>query len=90
ATLNLLNHTRYTLNVFVGPGTAGTVTGPGIQCPGDCTEEYDSGTVISLTANEATGFRFVGWGGDISGNTNPCTVTIDADKTVIAISIPTR
>ena len=38
-----------------GTGT-GTITGPGISCPGDCTETYADGTAVSLSANP-TGAR---------------------------------
>ena len=34
---------------LAGTGT-GTVTGPGINCPGDCTETYPAGTPVTLTA----------------------------------------
>ncbi len=47
-------HEGCVLTVNVGPG--GTVTGPGIDCPGDCTEAYPSTTTVDLTATPDPGF----------------------------------
>jgi hypothetical protein len=61
----------------------GSVSGPGIACPGDCSESYVSGTVVALTAAPATGSTFTGWGGGCSG-TGTCSVTMSAAKSVTA------
>ena len=45
---------------------------------------YDDGTVVTLTATPDAGFEFSGWSGDLSGSTNPATITMDANKTVTA------
>ena len=45
---------------------------------------YDYGSNVQLTATPATGWHFVGWSGDASGNTNPLDVTMDADKSITA------
>jgi uncharacterized repeat protein (TIGR02543 family) len=45
---------------------------------------YTEGSVVTLTATPATGWSFSGWSGDLSGNTNPTTITMTGDKTVIA------
>ena len=39
---------------------------------------------MQLTATPATGWHFVEWTGDLAGSTNPATLTMDANKTVIA------
>ena len=51
----------------------------------------DSGTLVTLTATPAAGYAFTGWSGDLTGSTNPTTITMDADKTVTATftAIPT-
>ena len=45
---------------------------------------YDEGTSVTLTALPAAGYQFSGWSGDLSGNSNPSTITMDGDKTVTA------
>jgi Ca2+-binding RTX toxin-like protein len=67
---------------LAGSGT-GSVTGPGISCPGDCTETYARGTSLTLNAVGTGGSTFAGWGGACTG-TGPCTLTMDADKGVTA------
>lgn len=46
--------------------------------------EYSEGTVVTLTANPNAGYIFKEWSGDITGSENPVTITMDADKNVIA------
>ncbi|MDY0096103.1 MAG: PEP-CTERM sorting domain-containing protein, partial [Candidatus Vecturithrix sp.] len=46
---------------------------------------YADGTVVQLTAHADPGWEFSGWSDDLSGNTNPETLTMDADKIVAAI-----
>jgi uncharacterized repeat protein (TIGR02543 family) len=45
---------------------------------------YDHGTSVDLTATPATGWHFTTWSGDATGNTNPVSVLMDANKTVTA------
>ena len=59
----------------------GTVSGPGIGCPGDCVESYDHGTEVALTATPAENYVFAGWTGDCSG-TGACTLTMGVNKSV--------
>ena len=40
----------------------GTVSGPGIACGADCSENEFDARLITLTAAPATGSRFTGWG----------------------------
>ena len=49
---------------------------------------YPAGTVVTLTAASATGFKFSGWSGDLSGTTNPITLTMNGNKTVMATFMP--
>jgi uncharacterized repeat protein (TIGR02543 family) len=81
-----------TYTLTVNPPTNGTITSNpvGINCGTDCTEEYEAGTSVALTAtpDTAAGYRFDGWTGDCDVDGN---VTMDADRTCGAtfIQIPT-
>ena len=71
-----------TLTVTPPTGTGGgSITGTGINCPGDCSEAYADGTAVTLSANPAAGSTFAGWTGACSG-TGSCALTMNADKTV--------
>lgn len=48
-------------------------------------KEYDSGTVVELTANPAEGYRFREWKGDIQSTDNPIQITVDNPKEVTAV-----
>ena len=45
---------------------------------------YSSGTVITLNATPNAGRTFLGWTGDLTGATNPTTLTMSGNKTVTA------
>ena len=66
-----------------GSGTVTSIPG-GISCGADCTEDYDSGSVVTLTATPATGSVFTGWSDAGCSGTGTCTVTMDSDTTVTA------
>jgi hypothetical protein len=51
---------------------------------------YESGAVTTLIATSVDGWSFAGWSGDLTGNTNPTTITIDRDKAVIATFNPNK
>lgn len=61
-----------------------TVSGSGSISLSPSGGSYDAGTVVTLTATAASGWQFSQWSGDISGTTNPVSVTINADMTVTA------
>jgi len=75
-----------------GNGT-GAVTSdpPGIDCGADCTESYDNGTVVTLTANPDPGSVFAGWSVDggcpVPGNHQ---FTLTKNTTITAIFINTE
>lgn len=68
-------------------GTSGTITGPGINCPGDCTELVAPGTALTLTATttNGSGVFFTSWAGTGSAcdgtPRRSCAVTINAAMT---------
>jgi List-Bact-rpt repeat protein len=69
----------------VGRGE-GTVTSapPGIDCGADCSESYESGTTVTLTATPSFGSIFTGWMGCDSVEGTSCTVTMNAAASVTA------
>ncbi len=68
----------YTLDM--DSGEHGSIT----QDPMPILKFYEPGTVVTLTANADTLYKFSEWGGDASGTANPTTVTMDADKSITA------
>ncbi len=74
----------HTLTVSSAGSGAGTVTGPGINCPGDCSETYVDGTNVSLTATAASGSVHTGWSGGCTGTSSTCVVTLNAATSVTA------
>ena len=46
--------------------------------------DYNSGTIVKLTAEPDGEWLFVRWRGDLTGNENPTQITIDGPKTVVA------
>jgi pectate lyase len=66
----------FTLNVSAN-GT-GTVS----KSPDQAT--YPAGTVVTLTATAGPNFGFVNWSGDLAGVANPTTVTMNANKNIVA------
>ena len=88
-TVNAEFRTVFDLTVVKAGSGAGTVTSSpaGIGCGIDCTETYDTGTVVTLTAVAASGSRFAGWSGGGCTGTGTCVTTMDASKTVTATFI---
>ena len=68
---------QYPLTIVANPTAGGSVTPSSDML-------YDEGTVVTLTAEPNTHYRFIAWTGDVMGNSNPTTVTMDAAKSVVA------
>jgi hypothetical protein len=45
---------------------------------------YAGGTVVTLTATPASGFKFTSWSGGLSGTANPASLMLTSDKTITA------
>jgi secreted trypsin-like serine protease len=75
----------FALTVLVTGTGSGTVTSTdgNIGCPPDCSFGYNSGDVVTLSANAAAGSAFTGWSGACSG-TGGCTVTMTQARNVTA------
>lgn len=67
---------QYTVSVT--PPTGGTIGKDPDQ------SSYVYGEVITFTATADPGWTFAGWSGDLSGTTNPTTVTVDGNKNISA------
>ncbi len=74
---------RWALAVETAGEGSGTVIGPGIDCGTTCSNTYEDGMVVTLTAASNFDSRFAGWSGACTG-TGGCTVTMDAVKSVVA------
>jgi hypothetical protein len=46
---------------------------------------YVSNSVVSATATPASGWVFLNWAGDVSGNANPVNVTMSGNKAITAV-----
>jgi len=86
--------TSFPLTVVVEGSGSGTVTSDkgAISCNPFCTDEYEAGTKVVLTATAAPGSVFYSWKYCDSGGVNgrQCTVTVDKAKTVKATFITTH
>jgi hypothetical protein len=77
--------TQRTLTVGVLGNGSGTVASSpiGITCPGDCTQNYNYGTSVTLTPTPAADSNFTGWTGACTG-TGECVVTMEEARDVSA------
>ena len=75
-----------TLDVDKAGTGSGTVTSDpaGINCGEDCTQDYDDGTDVTLTATPGDNAEFTGWSGACTNATGTCTVTMDQAREVTA------
>ena len=75
---------QFALGVSVsGNGSVGSQPA-GINCGATCSANYDANTAVTLTATPAAGQVFTAWGGDCTGATATCSVTMSAARTVTA------
>jgi hypothetical protein len=56
----------------------------GIDCGSKCSEQYDHGTKVTLTATTTPGSIFTGWSGVDCLGTEPCVITLNGDTKVTA------
>jgi hypothetical protein len=81
-------HSMYSPNTFTNFGNAFSLmiftegVGEVLKTPDQIA--YTNGTVVYLEAIGDPGWSFSHWSGDLSGSTNPDTITMDSDKIVTA------
>ena len=74
------------LTTSANPGGGGSVNA---DPPPDCaTNKYSAGTVVQLSAAANPDYVFTGWSGSLTGTTNPASVTMSAEKNIIANFTP--
>lgn len=86
-TLTLVTVANPALTVTNAGTGIGVVTSDptGISCGSNCTENYTSGTLVTLTVVADTGSNFGGWSGcDNTPTTTTCEVTMSGAKNVTA------
>ncbi|WP_191906974.1 InlB B-repeat-containing protein [Adhaeribacter soli] len=71
---------QYNLNV--------TANGSGTVAKSPNQTTYSSGTSVTLTATPNSGYKFSGWSGDVTGTTNPVTITMSSDNNITATFTP--
>jgi len=68
--------------------TIASTAGGSVTLPGEGTFAYDAGTVVSLAATPASGYRFINWTGDVSTiadiNAASTTITMNDDYSITA------
>lgn len=67
----------YSLSTSASPAAGGTVV--------PSAETYEAGTSVSVSANAAAEYVFLGWSGDASGTDNPVVLSMNQNKTVTAL-----
>jgi len=81
-----VNQTYLLTVTKTGSTGSGTVTSNpvGINCGTDCTQSYNSGTSVTLTATPSGGSSFAGWTGSGCSGVGTCIVLMNANKNVNA------
>lgn len=70
----------------VGNGAGRVASTPsGIECGADCTEFYDQGAQVTLSASADPGSTFTGWQGACTGAGTVCTILVNAATDVTAV-----
>ena len=86
ATFNVAPPNNYQLSVTKsGSGTGSVVSDSGgINCGTTCSASYQANTLVKLTATAASGSSFAGWSDPACSRIDPCYVTMNQAKTIIA------
>jgi hypothetical protein len=74
----------YSLTVIKSGQGMVTSAPAGIDCGSACTNSYEQGTTVVLTATPNTGRIFTGWSGGGCTGRGTCTTTVNGNTTIIA------
>ncbi len=78
----------YSLSVNVNPNNGGGVArSVAPNCVNNT--QYLSGTLVVLTATASNGYTFTHWTGNVNGNANPISVTMNSNQSVAANFVST-
>ena len=66
-----------------GSGTGLVTSTTGLSCGGVCSQSYNSGRIVTLTATPDAGSTFAGWSGSSCAGTQ-CTITLTGDASITA------
>jgi len=69
---------------IAGSGTVSSMPS-GISCGPGCDADFETGTLVTLTASPSGGSTFSSWSGGCSGSIPSCVVVMNADQSVTAI-----
>ena len=80
-TITVINPPASSYALTTNISGSGTITSnpAGINCGSDCSQTYNTGTAVTLTANPDTGYVFNNWGGSCSGNNTIFTFVLNTD-----------
>ena len=76
-------HTLTVTKTGSGTGTVSSDVGA-ISCGATCADDYDDGTLVTLTVAAPVSSRFAGWSGACSGTAATCAVTMSQARDVSA------
>jgi len=77
----------YVMEIWTEGSGGGTVSsGDGLirNCTGFCLQDYEAGSILTLTATPSQGSTFIGWDSCPSGQGNRCAITANQDTQIAA------
>lgn len=75
---------EYHVDPEISPADGGSV----IRSMSAAENYYPDGSTVALTAVPMSGYVFVGWSGDYSGNANPLMVNVTSFRRIVAVFAP--
>jgi len=79
-----------TVTLTGNDGGTGSETGSVFTCLNACSTSFESGTVVNLAAQPASGYEFVRWEGQDSVDGDIAVVVLESDRNVAAVFSPVQ